>query len=247
MKFTLLPVLDEMLLLYGLPIGRQRFDAYLQLLHSDRVGDLSRPIGGFNPMAKGHVREQLLMLKKMNMEQVVAETLNELNQNTQETSQPFEVAVNLSDDLMGGWTNRYASDYQSKFRLSALIRRRFCVVTLWTSEPATEALIRSRTRSACQRSMYAEQHGTPRSLRQHLLQELNVMQHAGREYSATEEPERYKELYQQHKETQDESLLLDLIYGDPAAQALGRIPPGLREEFAGFRYLTYLADRGLDL
>lgn len=247
MKFTLLPVIDDMLSLYSLPRGQERFTTYLQLLQGELKGDLSKPLGGFNPMAKEHVREQLEAMKKMEVEKLIAGTLDEINRKAVDSKSVFQVALNLSDDLMGGWTNLYVSDYQSKFRLSALIRRRFCVVMFRTSESVTENLIRLRTRSACQRSIYASQHGALSTLREHLLQEQYVMQNAGGEYSATQEPERCKELYTQHLETQDESLLLDLLYGDPAALSLGRKPSGLREEFAGFRYLRYLIDHGLDL
>jgi len=39
----------------------------------------------------------------------------------------FKVALNLSDDLKGGWTNHFTSDYDSKFKLKGFVNKNFCI------------------------------------------------------------------------------------------------------------------------
>ncbi len=77
--------------------------------------DMTLPIGGFNPMAKEHVLDKILELKQMDAEGIIQDALDHLNENLNEDKREFKVVLNLSDDLKGGWTNRYVSDYDCKF------------------------------------------------------------------------------------------------------------------------------------
>jgi hypothetical protein len=122
MRFQLLPILDIMIDFYKKPLNDLRFQEYLSLLKGDSKDDMALPIGGFNPMAKEHILEKLEEFKKINAEQIIKEALDHLNLDgfAKSTSRDFKVAINVSDDLKGGWTNRFTSDYDSKFRFSGL-------------------------------------------------------------------------------------------------------------------------------
>ena len=131
--FQVLPILDTMIEFYEQPRTPERFNRYLALLRGNTKDDLAFPIGGFNPMAKEHVLEKLLQLKQLRVETIISETLADLNIQLS-ASEKIQVAFNLADDLHGGWTNKFSSDYSSNFKLSALVRRNFCTPFLWTGE-----------------------------------------------------------------------------------------------------------------
>ena len=63
-----------------MPIGQERFQAYLTLLKGNSKDDMVLPIGGFNPMTKPQVLEKLLELKSLNAEQIIENTIEKINQ-----------------------------------------------------------------------------------------------------------------------------------------------------------------------
>ena len=110
MTFEPLPIIEKMLELYQKPRNFDRFQNYLSLLQGETKGDLAVPIGGFNPMAKEHVLEKLAQLKALNAEQIIENTIFELNKSEilrGYDEAVFKVSLTLSDDLKGGWTNHY--------------------------------------------------------------------------------------------------------------------------------------------
>ncbi|MES1224247.1 MAG: hypothetical protein ABUT20_52620, partial [Bacteroidota bacterium] len=146
MIFKVLPVIDIMLSLYEKPRTAERFQEYLKTLQGDTKGDLIVPIGGFNPMAKEHAVSKLQELKSLNAEEIMSETLAQVNQKTSlHKAVDFKVALNLADDLKGGWTNHFTTDFDSKFKTDALVRRNFCVPVFWTSEDFDQQKIIQRT------------------------------------------------------------------------------------------------------
>ena len=119
MTFELLPIIDKMLELYQKSRNFDRFQDYLNLLQGETKGDLAIPISGFNPMAKEHVLDKLMELKDLCAEQIIAETILELNKTIikEGSSDIFKISLTLADDLKGAWTNRFTTDYDSKFKL----------------------------------------------------------------------------------------------------------------------------------
>lgn len=239
MKFEVLPVLEQMIRLYELPLGMERFNAYLKMIEGNSKGDYLLPVGGFNPMAKQHVLEMMHALKVLGIEELMTKTLQELNRNlpSHPNDKTFKVAFNLSDDLKGGWTNRYVSDYQSKFKLKPLIKREFCVPIFWSSEHVDAKNIKMRTLEFCYRTIYATHQASPKTLKQHLQQELFVLEHVNIEHEVSGEFESLIEFYKKHQGTEEQHILLNFIYGDQAALALGNSPLGIREDFAAYRFL----------
>ena len=103
MTFELLPIIDKMLELYQKSRNFDRFQDYLNLLQGETKGDLAIPISGFNPMAKEHVLDKLMELKDLCAEQIIAETILELNKTIikEGSSDIFKISLTLADDLKG--------------------------------------------------------------------------------------------------------------------------------------------------
>src|SRR4051812_3576713 len=102
MMFELSPIIETMIALYQQPRTTERFYEYLKILQGNSKDDMLVPVGNYNPMAKEHVLEKLLELKKLNAEQIVSETIAEINKkNSGDISRKFKVSIALADDLKG--------------------------------------------------------------------------------------------------------------------------------------------------
>lgn len=237
MTFELLPVIEIMLELYDKPRGTERFHEYINLLQGNTKGDLVMPLTAFNPMGKDHVAKQLLALKGLHAEQTVQHTIAELNKALARihANAVIKIAINLSDDVAGGWTNRYTSDYQNKFRIQALVKRNFCTPVFWTSEEYSEALIAGRTKEQAYRTLWVLENGKPATLEAHVMQEAFVARHCGSNKRHLKD-EVLISFYNQHKHTTDYSLIFCFMYGNEAAASLGYPTFGITAPFAGFQY-----------
>jgi hypothetical protein len=242
MPFQILPTLDIMLDLYEKPRTIERFQEYIKMLQEDSKGDLIMPISGFNPMAKEHILLKIKELKALKPEEIMTETLLELNKTLvgEQEGGVFKVALNLSDDLMGGWTNRFTSDYDSKFRINALVNRKFCTPIFWTSEIFTSELIKTRTLEYAYRTLYWLQNPKPKTLKHNIEQEKFVAKKV-----KTSKPEidfvTIDNFYKKHQDSEDYYLIFNFLYGDNASQSLGFPIEGSLEDFAGFEYAKWLA------
>ncbi|HTF06506.1 MAG TPA: hypothetical protein VK826_20885 [Bacteroidia bacterium] len=244
MSFHLHPILETMIALYEQPASMERFNKYIALLQGNTKGDMVVPIGGYNPMGKEHVLQKLLELKKLNAESVAAEVLEKINGKIGNRNQPdFKVVLNLSDDLKGGWTNRYTSDYDSKFRIHALITRNFCTPVFWSGEEYTVEQIAVRVAEYCFRTIYRATHAQPESLRDHVEQEVSVFQSVSglfpdaraESLPATAYPTLHA-YYQQHQDSTDYLTIFNFFYGDEASVSLGHVTRGIEIAFAGYKY-----------
>lgn len=236
MKFELLPVIDQMLDLYHKPRSIERFKEYLALLQGNTKGDLSMPLGGFNPMGKEHVVNKLHELKAIDAEKIIQDTLLKINSRfNNEAAAVIKVALNLSDDLHGGWTNRYTTDYQSKFTIQALVTRHFCVPLFWTGEVYTQELIAQRTMEYACRTIWVMTNGKPRTLEDHVAQESFVAQNTGAR-AATNDMTAVNEFYETYRQSEDYSKIFCFMYGDKAASSLGYPVYGISEANAGFLF-----------
>lgn len=246
MRFTLLPILDRMIALYEQPIGEARFQSYLKLLQGNTKSDLALPIGGFNPMAKPHVLEQLQALKALDIEAVMAKTISALPQHS--LFSPLEPVLHISfclaDDWKGGWTNRYTTDYAAKFSLNPLISRGFCSVLFWTSEAIDVGLVASRTLEYAARYAYWQQYHRPKTLGEHIRQETAVSAFNKKSVDISEKDRLLIEAYyQEHKESQDESRIFNFLYGDDACANLAHPAYGIPGSFTGFKWAVTLAKK----
>lgn len=244
MKFQVIPVIDTMLELYQKPLTPARFQDYLKLLQGETKGDLALPLGGFNPMAKEHAREKLQELKTLGAEEIAAEVSLDLNKrlSLQQADKLISIAITLSDDLKGGWTNRYTSDYDSKFKINALLSRNFCTPVFWTGEHFSGDLIRQRILEYAWRTVYRQSHEAPRTLQDHLAQETFVAKQAPAPVHLADETTTVtKVLYQQHKGSDDYHTIFNFLYGSKASSSLAFPVRFELEDFAGFHYAALSA------
>lgn len=221
MTFELLPVLDIMLNLYQKPRSNDRFQEYLKILRGNTKDDLIMPIGGFNPMAKEHILDKLYELKALNAEAIIQDVAALLNEKKLiYTEKKYKIALNLSDDLMGGWTNRFTTDFDSKFKINALVKRQFCTPIFWTSESFNELLIRQRTFEFALRTIYWLEKPKPITLREFVEQEQFVIQNSP---ISEQMPlsDALKNFYLKHSESDNYHLIFNYFYGDDASNQLG--------------------------
>ncbi|MCU0444611.1 MAG: hypothetical protein MUE85_06795 [Microscillaceae bacterium] len=245
MRFELLPILDQMLDLYQKPRGFERFKEYLKTLQGDTEADLAIPISGFNPMAKEHILDKLGELKALDIEKIMENALLDLNKKLQNHNEHrfFKLAFNLADDLKGGWTNRYTSDYDSKFKIQALLKRGFCVPIFWASEAFSQSLILERTLEYAYRSIYWLQNPKPQTLQEHLQQEIFVAQNI--QYQNSNFEVDFKEMhhfYTKNQQSDNYHLIFNFFYGNNATQSLGFSTFATFDTLNGFAYARYLAN-----
>lgn len=244
MNFELIPVLERMEAIYQLPYA-QRFERYLYLLQEGNKEALKLPIAGYNPMGKPAVLAKLRNLMGLQAETIAIQELNRINQAIgRADEETIQVVLNLADDLGGAWTNFCTTDFSMKFQISPLVNRRFCTPYFWTSEQATEALIRQRVRAAAFRTIHYLDHAAPITLAQHLASEIFVQKKLSNpvEQKAKDFSE-IRTFYLVHEGSEDYHLIFNFFYGDEAAQLMG-FPSFGRSKNEGFQYANFLSTYG---
>lgn len=244
MKFQVIPVIDVMLDLYQKPLTPARFRDYLKLLEGDTKGDLALPLGGFNPMAKEHTAEKLKELKALGAEDIAAEVCQDLTKmgSLPQSYQAIGIAVTLSDDLRGGWTNRYTSHYDSKFKINSLLSRNFCTPIFWTGEDFSTALIRQRIVEYAWCVVYRQSHEAPQTMQEHIAQETFAAKMAPAPVHLPEETKAAaQKLYERYAHSDDYHCIFNFLYGSNACRSLGFPVRFELEDFAGFRYAALSA------
>ncbi len=241
MRFELLPTIDKMIELYSLPRTPERFQKYLQILQGNQDGNLEFPIQGFNPMAKGHVLERLQELKAIDAEAIMADTINSLNRylDKKHLDKTFKVALNLADDLHGGWTNRFTTDYDSKFKISGLLSRGFCTPIFWSSETPNEMETVLKTSAYIYRTIYRLDHPTPETLKEHVAQESFVAQETVKQYGCdNDDMKQLEHFFVEHADSTDFHLIFNFFYGDAASKSLEFPTFGLTTKCTGFDFAS---------
>ncbi len=230
MTFELLPVLDAMIALYQEPASPARFEHYLRLMLNENRDDIVLPIGGYNPMAKPHVLEQLLKLRTIEVESIMQEVIAAENAECADLlgNEIFFVSLVLADDLMGGWTNRYTTDYSARFETEALLKRQFVTPYCWSSESIDALLIRSRIRAAMIRTAYQLTHSAATTLESHIEQETYIQEALGERGLLAGLSDSARTYYNRYKLSEEHGRIISFLYGDEAAKQLGYEPVGDR-------------------
>jgi hypothetical protein len=247
MKFNLLPVTDVMLTLYSSPANADRFTEYMNILQGNSPGDIAVPVTFFNPMGKEQVLKKLLELKELNAEELMQEALTAVNKTTASRASSIEINVSLAlaDDMGGGWTNRYTTDYDSKFNINDLLKRNFCNPVFWVSEQYSAAKIKERTTDYCYRMLYRSTYPQPLTLEDHVQQEIFVAQH--NPFSSEEKPlcdfNAMDAYYNRYKGMSQPPTVFNFLYGDEACKELGHAAYGIKHQFAGYNYAKLLANK----
>ncbi|HEY2029172.1 MAG TPA: hypothetical protein VGH20_08190 [Myxococcales bacterium] len=220
MQLVHLPLLHVQREIYALPRGRARFQAYIARM-TGPDGDLRLPLTAMNPMAHDHVAHSVDGWLAIGAEDAAARALEEAASDAAATGGEARLQVGLvvADDVRGGWTNRYTTDFGSRFESQPFLRRGFAVALLWASELPDLQVARREALRACGRAIWQTTRGFGRSVRELLAQEQFALRLAG------ETPKPLPDA--RFLEATDPATVFAVLYGDDGATALGHPPLGL--------------------
>jgi hypothetical protein len=230
MNIEFVPLLQIQRDLYSIPKGPERFRVYLEtMVNSDGTDVRLPPLVAMNPMGKDHVPTLLDALLSMEAETAAAQASAEAVRQFASVPGNFKLGLVVVDDLMGGWTNRYFSEFFHRFEGPAAYKRGWMSAWIWSSEaPALEA-VREEVMGVIFRAAYALEHGAAVNLANMLAQEGHVMAMAGCSQPSLDaaDLDYTREVLQPHLHATDLPTLIPCLFGDPAAHALGYPPQGL--------------------
>lgn len=235
MKLEFVPLLQVQRDLYRLPRGWERFRAYLQTMIDPETEDPRLPLSAMNPMGKDHAPTLLDRYLAFDADGLAARAVTEAESRLSNVEGEFKVALVIADDAMGGWTNRYSSEFKVRSGSKPLHKRGWITGTLWTSETPSAQATREETLTAVYRAAHIQQHGFAVTLREIMAQEGYAMAMAGCSKPSLDddELEYAREVIAPNLDTKDYPIVITSLFGDVAAASLGYSPPGLSER-AGF-------------
>jgi hypothetical protein len=217
MQLVHLPLLRVQRELYAQPRGLPRFHEYLsRMIGSD--GDLRLPLTAMNPMGKDHLAKLLDEWLALGAEDFARGAVTASQRQVESAPGKLQVALVLADDVAGGWTNRYTTDFSHRFESQGLLTRDFAVALLWASEKPRESTVFREVLLSIGRAVWQRTRGLGRTLRDLLHQERFALKFAG------EEP---KAMPARHLDATDAPTLFAALYGDEAAVSLGYSPLGV--------------------
>jgi hypothetical protein len=142
MIFKYTPILQDMINLYKRPRTMEdRFVPYMKLVQTPDQKDMAKPLAFFNPMAKEHVLEKLVLLQKQDFEHQMEKYCKLYST----TGKEINFYFNLADDIGGGWTTR-ESTHDLSLKIAPYLKRHCGVVVFYASEDITEKLIQERVK-----------------------------------------------------------------------------------------------------
>jgi hypothetical protein len=240
MTFEFVPLLQIQRDLYDLPRGTERFQAYLKTMTDPKTGDLALPLVPMNPMGKEHVPALLDEYIRLDADTLAARAVSQVAGARSQSRKAFKVCLVIADDLKGGWTNRYASEFSYRFTTTAFHKRGWLVGILWTSEPPSAETARDEALVAVYRGIYIEEHGSSRTLREMLAQEGFAMAMARCRVPTLDDDDLVftREVISPFLDASDQPTVMACVFGDEAARALGYRPQGLTER-AGLALALY--------
>lgn len=221
--------------LYDLPRGRERFEAYLRTMIDPATGDLALPLASMNPMAREHAGALVDDYLRLDAEAAAASAVSSAGAAYGDVPAAFRVGLVIADDLKGGWTNRFASEFSARYETGALHKRSWLAGMLWTSEPAGLDRAVQAAVMAVHRAAYLERHGQARTLRDMLAQEGFAAAAAGCTEPALDPDDLAytRAVVDPLRGLMDRPTIFAVLFGDAAAAELGYAPLGLSHR-AGF-------------
>lgn len=237
MDLRFVPILQTQRNIQGMRRDRTRFATYIRAITPDSVDHPGLvPLVTANPMARNHVTALLDRLLDLQAEEIAHNAVREAAASFPDLSANYPAGLVVVDDLMGGWTNRYAVEFAFRFRLGpfetrTLILPRFWVTgIIWSSETETsERTVRETMLTAVYRLAYMIRNGPPRTLGDMLAQEGVVTSMAGCDSPAldSDDLDYTREILAPHLATEDMPTAIACLFGDEAARSLGFTPLGL--------------------
>ena len=240
MKLDYVPLLRVQRELHGLPRNYARFRQYLRTIFTRDGTGLELPsLLIMNPMGKEHVTALLDALLALDADGIGARAVAEATSQLADEPGDFKATLVVADDLMGGWTNRYAEEFTHRFRcgpglpadfrLPRWVQHYWVNAVLWSSEPATERAVREAVLTAVYRAAYVQRHCGARTLRDMLAQEGYVMAAAGCAGPLLDEEDiaYTHEVLGPYLDADDMRTCTECLFGDAAGRTLGFTPRGL--------------------
>ena len=243
MTLAFVPLLRVQRELYAMPRGMERFREYIKTMVDAETGDLALPLVAMNPMGKDHVPALIDDYLALGAEDIAAEAVRGAGsflstearsakvEDPAKESPSFRVALVVSDDLKGGWTNRWASEYSHRIEYAAITKRGWLVGILWTSEPASAQAVRDAVLTSIYRAEYLQTHAAPVTLGEMLDQEGYAMARAGCTTPQLDDDDLAytRSVIKPHLGATDRATVIACLFGDRAAAALGYPPQGLSD------------------
>ena len=228
MTLEYVPLLKVQRDLYDLPRGFERFREYIRTM-TGGSDELKLPLVAMNPMGKEHLPPFLDHLLAIDADGVGARALGDAASALADEPGDYRACLVVSDDLKGGWTNRYASEFSYRFEQRAMYRRAWLPAILWTSETYDATLVRAEVLECIYRVVHVQRHGPPRTLGEMLSQESYVMRGAGSTAPrlADDDLSYTREVLREYASATDRATLIAALFGDGAARDLGYQPLGL--------------------
>ncbi len=191
-------------------------------------GDLALPLVPMNPMGKEHVPALLDEYIRLDADGRAARAVANARDLPQ-ISKAFKVALVIADDLKGGWTNRYTSEFSHRFETKVFHKRGWLIGILWTSEPPGAETAEQEALAAIYRGVHLEQHGVPQTLGDMLKQEGFAMVMAGCTTPRLDDEDLSytRGVMSPLLEARDRATQMACVFGDEAARALGYPAQGL--------------------
>ena len=232
MRLSFLPLLQIQRDLYAMPRGMERFREYIRTMTDPETGDLALPLVAMNPMGKDHIPALIDEYIALDAEGIASKAVADATAKAVSLRpKEYKAALVVSDDLKGGWTNRWASEFGHRIEGGALLKRGFLTGILWTSEPASAAIVREAILTSIYRAEYLQTHSAPKTLRGMLEQEGYAMARAGCTSPALDADDLSytRAAIAPHLDAHDRATVIPCLFGDAAAVALGYPPQGLSE------------------
>jgi hypothetical protein len=212
----------------------ERFREYIKTMTDPETGDLALPLVAMNPMGKDHIPALIDEYIALGAEQIAEQAIDGVRRGGSSdppAAKEYKVALVVSDDLKGGWTNRWASEFGHRIESAAFLKRGFITALLWTSEPASASIVRDAVLTAIYRAEYLQTHPAPTTLRGMLEQEGYAMARAGCTTPSLDADDLAytRTVIEPHLDAHDRATVIACLFGDTAATALGYPPQGLSD------------------
>lgn len=235
-----IPLLQIQRDLHERPRNMERFHEYLRTIFGGEVSEENDipqlvPLIAMNPMGRTHVNERLDQLLAIAAEEIAAAAVVEAEARLAQQVPALVAAYGgdykhglvIIDDLGGGWSNRYVMEV-GRFAQIDLNKYRWFSSGWFVSETPTAASVRRNVLSGIYRTLYLDQHGPPKTLRQMLIQEGQVATFAGIPSPLDAEDLAYsRAVLQPYLDTDHYPTCIAAMLGDDAARTLGYTPLGL--------------------
>ena len=224
MPLTYVPLLGVQRDLYRIPRGRERFEQYLQTMIDASTGDIRFPLVAMNPMAKEHVPALLDRLIELGADNIGGAATREID----DIGRDLRVTTVVSDDLIGGWTHRFAAEFSSRFETKPLLERGWIVAMLWSSETPAVDRVQQSVAAAIRRVEFILKHGFASTLAERMSQEGYALASAGVEMPDVD-LEHLRAVIAPLLQATDMRTAIECLFGDVGARSLGFTERGLPE------------------